>query len=159
MAKTTQCVHIMSFWHQMRMWLNANSGVCSRNSNTWEGGGGMTFGGVLIYPGSSSMSQPARLPTYYPSAFWLQLPFFPAVWSLHTSEAKKWWVVLNGNILVELGLLFVCTAIRLTGNLTANLWRKSGMPSPLFFSIICNSKVCQACVWLELRVRLLWRFL
>lgn len=128
----------------MRMWLNANSGICSRNSNTWAGGGGMTFGGVLIYAGSSSMSQPALLPTYYPSAFWLQLPFFPAVWSLHTSEAKKpqrWWVALNGNILVGLGLLFVvCVCVCVhghtphgTGYLISNLWRKSGMPSHLCF--------------------------
>ncbi|TWW78701.1 non-muscle cofilin 1-like [Takifugu flavidus] len=34
------------------------------------------------------MSQPAPLPTYYPSAVRLQLPFFTVSWSLHTSRAK-----------------------------------------------------------------------
>lgn len=136
MKKQNRCVHIMSFRHQMRIWLNANSGVCSRNSNTWEGRVGMTFGGVLIYAGSSSMSQPALLSTYNPSEFWVHVPLFPAVQSLHPSEAKKWWVALNGNILVGLGLLFTacaCTAIRLTGYLISNLWRKSGMHTHLFF--------------------------
>lgn len=36
--------------------------------HTWEEEGGATFGGVLIYPSSSSMSQPAFLP-YDTTAF------------------------------------------------------------------------------------------
>lgn len=87
--KQNSCVHMLSFWHRLWMWLNANRGLCGTKSNTWECGGGMTFGGGLIEAESSLMSQPALLPTYYPSAVGLQLPLFPAVWSLHTSEAKK----------------------------------------------------------------------
>lgn len=55
---------------------------CSWNYHTWVERGGATFGGVLVYPSSSSMSQPALLP-YDPSAFWLLLPFFSAAFPSH----------------------------------------------------------------------------
>lgn len=116
--------------------------------HTWEEGGGPAFGGVLIYPGSSSMSQPALLP-YDPSAFWLLLPFFSAACSLHTSEAT-WWVAFTKN---QAGLTWavsvnnffmMCVPHRASNVELMTLWSAK----PLILTIyVKRSKVCEACLW------------
>lgn len=98
------------------------------------------------------MSQPALLPTYYPSAVRLQLPFLRVSWSFRTSRAK---MVSSSerNTLVGLRLLLghrvcVCSGAHPpTGYLISNFWRKSNAPSYLLIGLTCNSVlVCQACV-------------